>query len=205
MKTKKTLLKDRMTLKRLVESYGKKDVLNFVRQLNESANITQDDLEAFRNGCNCGVYFASSYEGAPAYSFNLDEWCPDGDVLIDDLYVIHVKENTLVLDIDYYGALGVEDDDMDFDDCKSGRGMGTLILKRTDPVSREQITNVLNSVSKIVANVYFPEHGETVQIPCAFYSLSEIRTLDLDERSTIDINLQRSAISKFGEFERFTL
>ena len=36
MKTKKTLLKDRMLLKRLVESYGKKDVLNFVRQLNES-------------------------------------------------------------------------------------------------------------------------------------------------------------------------
>ena len=36
MKTKKTLLKDRMLLKRLVESYGKKDVLTFVRQLNES-------------------------------------------------------------------------------------------------------------------------------------------------------------------------
>ena len=31
MKTKRTLLKDRMILKRLVESYGKKDVLNFVR------------------------------------------------------------------------------------------------------------------------------------------------------------------------------
>ena len=38
MKTKKTLLRDRITLKRLVESYGKKDVLNFVRQLNESTN-----------------------------------------------------------------------------------------------------------------------------------------------------------------------
>lgn len=38
MKTKKTLLRDRITLKRLVESYGKKDVLNFVRQLNESVN-----------------------------------------------------------------------------------------------------------------------------------------------------------------------
>ena len=38
MKTNRTLLKDRMTIKRLVESYGKKDVLNFVRQLNESAN-----------------------------------------------------------------------------------------------------------------------------------------------------------------------
>lgn len=36
MKTKRTLLKDRIILKRLVESYGKKDVLNFVRQLNES-------------------------------------------------------------------------------------------------------------------------------------------------------------------------
>lgn len=196
---KTTLLRDRMILKRLVESYGKKDVLNFVRHLNESVNITRNDLEAFRNGCNCGVYFASSYEGAPAYSFNLDEWCPDGDVLIDDL---HVEGNTLVLDIDYYGALGVEEDDMDFDDCKSGRGTGTLILKRTDPVSREQIMNVLNSVSKIVANVYFSEHDETVQIPCAFYSLSEIRTLDSDERSTVDTNLQRYAISKFGEFER---
>lgn len=198
---KTTLLRDRKTLKRLVEQYGKKDVLNFVRHLNESVNITRNDLEAFRNGCNCGVYFASSYEGAPAYSFNLnlDEWCPDGDVLIDDL---HVEGNTLVLDIDYYGALGVEEDDMDFDDCKSGRGTGTLILKRTDPVSREQIMNVLNSVSKIVANVYFSEHDETVQIPCAFYSLSEIRTLDSDERSTVDTNLQRYAISKFGEFER---
>ena len=38
MKTKNALLKDRMTLKRLVESYGKKDVLNFVRHLNESVN-----------------------------------------------------------------------------------------------------------------------------------------------------------------------
>ena len=199
MKTRNALLRDRMILKRLVESYGKKDVLNFVRHLNESVNITRNDLEAFRNGCNCGVYFASSYEGAPVYSFNLDEWCPDGDVLIDDL---HVEGNTLVLDIDYYGALGVEEDDMDFDDCKSGRGTGTLILKRTDPVSREQIMNVLNSVSKIVANVYFSEHDETVQIPCAFYSLSEIRTLDSDERSTVDTNLQRYAISKFGEFER---
>ena len=140
---KTTLLRDRKALKRLVEQYGKKDVLNFVRHLNESVNITRNDLEAFRNGCNCGVYFASSYEGAPVYSFNLDEWCPDGDVLIDDL---HVEGNTLVLDIDYYGALGVEEDDMDFDDCKSGRGTGTLILKRTDPVSREQIMNVLNSV-----------------------------------------------------------
>ena len=196
---KTTLLRDRKTLKRLVEQYGKKDVFNFVRHLNESANITRNDLEAFMNGCNCGVYFPSSYEGAPAFSFNLDEWCPDGDVLIYDL---HVKGNTLVLDIDYYGALGVEEDDMDFDDCKSGRGTGTLMLKRTDSVSREQIMNVLNSVSKIVANIDFSEHGETVQIPCAFYSLSEIKTLDLDERSTIDINLQRYAISKFGEFVR---
>lgn len=201
MKTKKTLLRDRITLKRLVESYGKKDVLNFVRQLNESANITRNDLETFRNGCNCGVYFPSSYdyEDAPAYSFNLDEWCPDGDVLIDDL---HVEGNTLVLDIDYYGALGIEEDDIDFDDCKRGRSTGTLMLKRVDPISKKQIINVLNSVSEIVANVYFPEHGETVQIPCAFYSLSEISTLDSAERSTIDINLQRSAISKFGEFER---
>ena len=36
MKTKKALLRDRMILKRLVESYGKKDVLNFVKHLNES-------------------------------------------------------------------------------------------------------------------------------------------------------------------------
>lgn len=33
---KTTLLRDRKTLKRLVEQYGKKDVLNFVRHLNES-------------------------------------------------------------------------------------------------------------------------------------------------------------------------
>ena len=35
---KTTLLRDRKTLKRLVEQYGKKDVLNFVRHLNESVN-----------------------------------------------------------------------------------------------------------------------------------------------------------------------
>ena len=201
MKTKRTLLKDRMILKRLVESYGKKDVLNFVRHLNESVNITQNDLEAFRNGCYCGVYIASDFEGAPAYSFNLSNWCSDGDYLIDSL---HVEGNTLVLDIDY-GSFGAEEDDMQIDDCNSGRAIGTLMLKIVDSTSRRQIENVLDSVSKIVANVYFPEHDETVQIPCAFYSLSEIRTLDSDERSTIDINLQRSAISKFGEFERFTL
>ena len=40
MKTRNTLLKDRTILKRLVESYGKKDVLNFVRHLNESANAS---------------------------------------------------------------------------------------------------------------------------------------------------------------------
>ena len=34
---KTTLLRDRMILKRLVESYGKKDVLNFVKHINESA------------------------------------------------------------------------------------------------------------------------------------------------------------------------
>ena len=33
---KTTLLRDRKTLKRLVEQYGKKDVLNFVKHLNES-------------------------------------------------------------------------------------------------------------------------------------------------------------------------
>ena len=198
MKTRNTLLKDRMTLKRLVESYGKKDVLNFVRHLNESMNITQNDLDVFKNGCYCGLYFASTYEGAPAMSFNLEEWCPDGYYLIDDL---HVEGNTLVLDIDY-GTLGIDEDEMDIDDCKRGRGTGTLILKRIDSTTRKQITNVLDNVSKIVANVYFPEHGETVRIPCAFYSLSEIRTLDSDERSTIDINLQRFAISKFGGFDR---
>ena len=68
-----------MTLKRLVESYGKKDVLNFVKHINESANITRNDLETFRNGCYCGVYIASDFEGAPAYSFNLSNWCSDGD------------------------------------------------------------------------------------------------------------------------------
>ena len=198
MKTKKTLLRDRITLKRFVESYGKKDVLNFVRQLNESANITQNDLEAFRNGCYCGVYIASDFEGAPAYSFNLSDWCSDGDYLINSL---HVEGNTLVLDIDY-GSFGAEEDDIQINDCNNGRGIGTLMLKRVDSISRKQISNVLNNVSKIVANVYFPEHGETVQIPCAFYSLSEIRTLDLAERSTIDTNLQRYAISKFGDFER---
>ena len=201
MKTKKTLLRDRMILKRLVESYGKKDVLNFVRHLNESVNITQDDLQVFKNGCYCGVYIASDFEGAPAMSFNLEEWCPDGDYLIDDL---HVEGNTLVLDIDY-GTLGIDEDEMDIDDCKRGRGTGTLILKRIDPTSRKQITNVLDNVSRIEANVYFPEHGETVRIPCAFYSLSEIRTLPSKERATIDTNLQRFAISKFGDFERFTI
>lgn len=201
MKTKKTLLRDRMILKRLVESYGKKDVLNFVKHLNESINITQNDLDAFRNGCYCGVYIASDFEGAPAYSFNLSDWCSDGDYLIDSL---HVEGNTLVLDIDY-GSFGAEEDDMQINDCNNGRGIGTLMLKKVDSTSRKQISNVLDSVSKIVANLYFPDNDETIQIPCAFYSLSEIRTLDSDERSTIDINLQRSAISKFGEFERFTI
>ena len=192
-----TLNRDRNTLKRLVESYGKKDVLNFVRHLNESVNITQNDLEAFRNGCYCGVDLASAYTGGPSIIFNLDEWCPDGDYIIDNL---HIEGSTLVLDIDY-GTFGIEEDDSDIDDCKSGWGKGTLILKRTDSMTKKQIMNVLNSVSKIVANVYFPEHDETVQIPCAFYSLSEISTLDSDELSTIDTKLQRLAISKFGEFE----
>ena len=116
---------------------------------------------------------------------------------IDDL---HIEGNTLVLDIDY-GTFGIEEYDSDIDDCKSGWGKGTLILKRTDSMSKEQIMNVLDSVSKIVANVYFPDHDETVRIPCAFYSLSEISALDSDERSTIDTNLQRFAIYKFGEFE----
>ena len=35
------LLRDRKTLKRLVEQYGKKDVLNFVRHLNESVNASR--------------------------------------------------------------------------------------------------------------------------------------------------------------------
>ena len=38
---KTTLIRDRKTLKRLVEQYGKKDVLNFVRHLNESVNASR--------------------------------------------------------------------------------------------------------------------------------------------------------------------
>lgn len=38
---KTALLRDRKTLKRLVEQYGKKDVLNFVRHLNESVNASR--------------------------------------------------------------------------------------------------------------------------------------------------------------------
>ena len=94
---------------------------------------------------------------------------------------------------------------MQIDDYNNGRGIGTLMLKRVDSTSRKQISNVLDSVSRIVANVYFPDHDETVRIPCSFYSLSEIRTLASDERSTIDTNLQRYAISKFGDFECFTI
>ena len=85
------------------------------------------------------------------------------------------------------------------------RYISDINIEDIDSSMNEQIMNVLNSVSKIVANIYFPEHDETVKIPCAFYSLSEINALDSDERSTIDTNLQRFAISKFGEFERFTL
>ena len=197
MTNRNTLNRDRNTLKRLVESYGKNDVLNYVRRLNESVNISQDDLEVFRNGCYCGVDLAGAYTGGNSISFNLDECCPDGSVSIDDL---HIEGNTLVLDIDY-GTFDMEEYDSDIDDCKSGWGKGTLILKRTDSMSKEQIMNVLDSVSKIVADVYFPDHDETVRIPCAFYSLSEISALDSDERSTIDTNLQRFAIYKFGEFE----
>ena len=38
---KTTLFRDRKTLKRLVEQYGKKDVLNFVRHINESVNASR--------------------------------------------------------------------------------------------------------------------------------------------------------------------
>ncbi len=39
-----TLIKDRNTLKRLVESYGKKDVINFVRHLNETSKYATPNL-----------------------------------------------------------------------------------------------------------------------------------------------------------------
>ena len=39
-----TLNRDRNTLKRLVESYGKKDVLNFVRHLNEASKYMAPNL-----------------------------------------------------------------------------------------------------------------------------------------------------------------
>ena len=39
-----TLVKDRNTLKKLVESYGKKDVLNFVKRLNENTNNMTTNL-----------------------------------------------------------------------------------------------------------------------------------------------------------------
>ena len=49
-----TLSRDRNTLKRLVESYGKKDVLNFVRRLNESFDeydfLDYDDCYEIFNG-----------------------------------------------------------------------------------------------------------------------------------------------------------
>ena len=39
--------KDRTTLKKLVESYGKKDVLNFVRHLNESNTYDENDANIY--------------------------------------------------------------------------------------------------------------------------------------------------------------
>lgn len=44
-----TLKRDRIMLKRLVESYGKKDVLNFVRHLNESESIDRYDFLDYDN------------------------------------------------------------------------------------------------------------------------------------------------------------
>ena len=55
MKTNRTLLKDRMALKRLVESYGKKDVLDFVRHLNES--ITGSRYTSFQLADMIDAYY----------------------------------------------------------------------------------------------------------------------------------------------------
>ena len=43
----KQIDKDRNSLKRLVESYGKKDVLNYVRHLNENTDDWWDDEDDF--------------------------------------------------------------------------------------------------------------------------------------------------------------
>ena len=58
-----TLSRDRNTLKRLVESYGKNDVLNFVRRLNESAdnNFPYDELRRLT---------PITYEEAEDYLYN---------------------------------------------------------------------------------------------------------------------------------------
>ena len=47
-----TLLRDRNTLKRLVESYGKQDVLNFVKHLNESSHVDKDYAERMKLSWN---------------------------------------------------------------------------------------------------------------------------------------------------------
>ena len=62
-----TLLRDRKALKRLVESYGKQDVLNFVRHLNENENkrwfkLNTYDFLAKQNKIDCAEFGEEDYE-----------------------------------------------------------------------------------------------------------------------------------------------
>lgn len=143
-----TVNRDRNTLRRLVESYGKEDVVKYVRHLNEEyytlpgrpANID------FVLNSIVGFYFS---EGGQSLVVDEDEF--SGDLIYkaelkNDELVLYVDETEAQIDCVMYPGYDYDEDGNAFDPAND-----VVIIKfnKTDRETRGKIADVLKNINKI--------------------------------------------------------
>lgn len=167
-----TLNRDRNTLKRLVESYGKKDVLNFVRHLNENINgLTEEEKSAVINS----IDFYMFESGGSSFYADDDEF--------GRFYDAELQGETLKLYISDEYDLGDPEDGYEYDTC-------LLRFLKSSPRDKQLIKNLLNRINSIVVYYY---DGE--------YSIDgTVLNVDAGEYPSVDIELNSLAADIIGSW-----
>lgn len=167
-----TLNRDRNTLKRLVESYGKKDVLNFVRHLNENINgLTEEEKNAVINS----IDFYMFESGGSSFYADDDEF--------GRFYDAELQGETLKLYISDEYDLGDPEDGYEYTVC-------LLRFLKSSPRDKQLIKNLLNRINSIVVYYY---NGE--------YSIDgTVLNVDDDEYPSVDIELNNLAADIIGSW-----
>lgn len=201
-----TLNKDRNILKRLVESYGKKDVLNFVRHLNENTNeLTEEEKTAILSSIDFYVF----QSGGSSYAAEDDEYG-----IFDDA---EIKNNKLILYIDGIGY------DLIYDIDEAPNFEYTYCIIRfiqSSPKYKAIVKNIIDRVTDIEAVVevrwsnYAKQssyYKDKANLPNEYYSLGSIKVLDCsyddidnegnyENNPSIDVELHDYAAGKYDTF-----